>query len=382
MRIGIAFDLKEDFRVPEGREDLLEEYDCPGTVDAIRRELEQLGHEVLLLGGGRRFLENLTRSPVDLVFNIAEGRGGRTRESQVPAVCEMLGVPCTHSDALALGLSLDKDLCMRIARSAGLPTPFQHLVRTAQEGRALRPPLPVVLKPVHEGSSMGVRDDSLVRSHDDMHRKIARLIDLYRQPVVVEQFLPGSELTVGIVGNAPPEVLGVMEIAPKSGGTEGFLYSIETKRDYKRLVSYFCPPRSVPAESVVEAGRIAIEIFDLLGCCDAARVDLRLDASGRPTFLEVNPLPGISPVYSDLCIMASLLGVSYGALIRRILEAATARLGLEGKEPSRNKVYITRTHPPRQIASAPAATDQSVLEVRCGRERGRKPRGARPMRLQ
>jgi D-alanine-D-alanine ligase len=177
-------------------------------------------------------------------------------------------------------------------------------------------------------------------------------------------------------------VLGVMEIAPKSGGTEGFLYSIETKRDYKRLVSYFCPPRSVPAESVVEAGRIAIEIFDLLGCCDAARVDLRLDASGRPTFLEVNPLPGISPVYSDLCIMASLLGVSYGALIRRILEAATARLGLEGKEPSRNKVYITRTHPPRQIASAPAATDQSVLEVRCGRKRGRKPRGARPMRLQ
>ena len=336
MQIGIAFDLKEDFTVPQGREDLLEEYDCIETVHAIRRELERLGHRVVLLRGGKKFLQNVMRRPVDLVFNIAEGRGGRNREAHVPALCEMLHIPVTHSDALALSLSLDKSLGIKIARSVGLPTPFQHVVRSPGDEKNLRPPLPVVLKPIHEGSSMGIENDCLVRSHADMRRKLRELLERYRQPVIVEEFLPGKELTVGIVGNDPPEVLGIMEIAPTSAALDSFLYSIETKRDYKRLVSYHCPPRDLPEATLVEAGRIALEVFELFGCHDVARVDLRLDAGGKPRFLEINPLPGISPTYSDLCIMSSLLGVSYSTLIERILHAAVTRLGLENVDRTKS----------------------------------------------
>jgi D-alanine-D-alanine ligase len=347
MQIGIAFDLKEDFTVPEGREDLLEEYDCIETVQAIRTELERLGHQVVLLRGGKKFLQNVLRRPVDLVFNIAEGRGGRNREAHVPALCEMLEIPITHSDALALSLSLDKSLGIKIAKSVGIPTPFQHVVKSPGDEKGLRPPLPVVLKPLHEGSSMGVENDCLVRSHADMRRKLRDLLERYRQPVIVEEFLPGKELTVGIVGNAPPEVLGVMEIAPTTGDLDHFLYSIETKRDYKRLVSYHCPPRDLAEDTVVEAGRIALEVFELFGCHDVARVDLRLDGQGKPRFLEINPLPGISPTYSDLCIMASLLGVSYSTLIKRIMDAAIARLGLENVDRKKSR----KKRPGRAVSS-------------------------------
>lgn len=327
MRIGIAFDLKEDFSVPRGREDLLEEYDCIETVEAIKKELARLGHEVVLLHGGKKFLENISRRKVDLVFNIAEGRGGRCRESHVPALCEILDVPFTHSDALALALSLDKSLGIKIAGAAGIPTPFQYIVRSAGEENSLRPSLPVVLKPLHEGSSMGVQNDCLVRSHADLKKKVSRLLKRYDQPVIIEEFLPGKELTVGIVGNDPPEILGVMEIAPTSGPMDEFLYSIETKRDFRRLVSYTCPPRDLPEKTIIEAGRTALEIFELFGCHDVARVDMRLDAEENPKFLEINPLPGLSPTYSDLCIMSSLLGISYGTLIECILNAALTRHG-------------------------------------------------------
>ncbi len=349
MQIGIAFDLKEDFTVPAGREDLLEEYDCIETVHAIRKELERLGHRVVLLRGGKKFLQNVMRHRVDLVFNIAEGRGGRNREAHVPALCEMLEIPITHSDALALSLSLDKSLGIKIAKSVGLPTPFQHVVKSAGEEKDLRPPLPVVLKPIHEGSSMGVENDCLVRTHGDMRKKLRDLLERYRQPVIVEEFLPGKELTVGIVGNDPPEVLGIMEIAPNSGRLDNFLYSIETKRDYKRLVSYHSPPRDLPEETLVETGRIALEVYELFGCHDVARVDLRLDGQGKPRFLEINPLPGISPTYSDLCIMSSLLGISYSTLIERILGAAVKRLGLENVDRKKSR----KKRPGRTAASYP-----------------------------
>jgi D-alanine-D-alanine ligase len=338
MRIGIAFDLKEDFKVPEGREDLLEEYDSIDTVRAIRNELERLGHKVSLLHSGRRFLDAILQEPVDLVFNIAEGSGGRCREAHIPALCEMMRVPFTHSDALTLSLSLDKGLAMQVAKSAGLPTPFQYIVHSREEIRELIPPLPVIIKPQHEGSSMGIRNDCLIRSHEALRDGAKRLLDMYRQPVIVEEFLPGKELTVGILGNRPPEIIGVMEIAPVRGTTENFLYSIETKRDYRRLVSYACPPTGLPEATIVEAGRIALKTFELFGCCDIARVDLRLDGKGHPRLLEINPLPGLSPVYSDLCIMASLVRLPYGKLIESILDAAIERLGLnDGHRSKKSK---------------------------------------------
>jgi len=328
MLIGIAFDLKEDFTVPAGREDLLEEYDSIDTVRSIRAELEAAGHEVALLKGGEACVRNLLARRVDLVFNIAEGRGGRSREAQVPALCEMLGVPCTHSDALALALTLDKHLATQAVAAAGLPVPFQRVVRSAADVAALDVALPVVLKPLHEGSSMGVLNDSLVRDRERLARMAGRLLDLYRQPVLVEEFLPGMEITVGVWRNDPPRVIGCMEIAPNDVPLDRFLYSIETKRDYKRLVTYHCPPRGLPPATLAEVERIALAAFGVFGCVDVARVDLRLDGAGRPRFLEINPLPGLSPVYSDLCIMGSQVGLPFHDLVLGIVGAAAARHGL------------------------------------------------------
>ncbi len=350
MRLGIAFDLKDDFNVPSGREDLLEEYDSITTVQAIRDQLQQLGHRVILLHGGRRFLENILRHPVDLVFNIAEGSGGRCREAQVPALCEMLKIPCTHSDALTLSLSLDKAMSAQLAAAAAIPTPRQYLIRSKKEIKEFHPPLPVIIKPQHEGSSMGIWNSSLIKNYHDLRLGLAQMLEMYGQPAVVEEFLPGKELTVGILGNDPPEIIGVMEIAPVDGSNENFLYSIENKRDYRRRVAYACPPKNLPEGTIVEAGRIALKVFVIFGCRDVARVDLRLDDVGRPRFLEINPLPGLSPYSSDLCIMASLVGLPYGSLIEGILNAALKRLGIEDddkrkKTPKKRPIYAPAPYP-------------------------------------
>ncbi len=337
MRIGIAFDLKEDFDVPPEQDDFLEEYDSIETVHALGRELERLGHGVELLHGGNRFLRNVQDRPVDLVFNIAEGRGGRSREAQIPALCELLDIPCTHSDALTLALSLDKNLSMLVAKAGGVPTPVQHIVKEPGEEKASGLPLPVVLKPLHEGSSMGVRNDCLITDDRELPDRVRELLERYRQPVIMEAFLPGKELTVGIVGNSPPEILGIMEIAPTDKPLGEFLYSIETKRDYLRLVSYHCPPTGLPEQTMIETGRLALEVYDLFGCHDVSRVDFRLDAQGCPKFLEINPLPGLSPTYSDLCIMASLVDLPYAALIENIVNAAIERLGLEDPESKKKR---------------------------------------------
>ncbi|MFH1435960.1 MAG: D-alanine--D-alanine ligase [Pseudomonadota bacterium] len=337
MRIGIAFDLKEDFDVPPQRDDLLEEYDSIETVHAIARELERLGHGVELLHGGRRFLRNVTDRPVDLVFNIAEGRGGRSREAQIPALCELLEIPCTHSDALALALSLDKGLSVQVAKAGGVPTPLQHIVKAPGEEMAAGFPLPVVLKPLHEGSSMGVRNDGLITDCEVLPLRVRELLERYRQPVIVEEFLPGRELTVGIVGNSPPRIMGIMEIAPRDRPIGEFLYSIETKRNYLELVDYHCPPTGLSERTLVETGRLALKVYDIFGCQDVARVDFRLDAQGGPRFLEINPLPGLSPTYSDLCIMASLINLPYATLIENIVNAAIERHWGENPESEKKR---------------------------------------------
>jgi len=348
MRIGIAFDLKQDFTVPEGRDDLLEEYDSVETVEAIAEQIERLGHEAVLLHGGRKFIENLLRQNVDLVFNIAEGVGGRSREAQVPAVCEMLGVPYTHSDAMTLSICLDKHMTLKLAQSSGIPTPLHYLIENPSDVENREFPLPAVLKPVHEGSSMGITRRSLVKSRESLYEEAKRLFDLYHQPVIVEEFLPGKELTVGILGNSPPRIIGVMEIAPRSGNYEDFLYSIETKRDYRRLVRYGCPPTGLSEETIAMAGKIALMAYSLFGCLDVARIDIRLDGKGVPKFLEINPLPGLSPVYSDLCIMASLVNLSYGNLIESIVVSALKRWGIANdKDKKRKKKRHTPYSSPR-----------------------------------
>jgi D-alanine-D-alanine ligase len=329
MDIGIAFDLRSDFAVETGAPiDRLEEYDSPETVEAIAKALSANGHKPRMLGGGERFLVGMatTQRRPELVFNIAEGWGTRSREAHVPAVCEMLRVPFTHSDPLTLALTLDKPLTKRVVASHGVPTaPFAVIERLADlDGLTL--PFPLFVKPSAEGSSMGVRKSSRVKDRSALEAEVARCLADYKQPVLVETFLPGIEFTVGVIGNgAQAQVLGVMEIEPRTVKTEDFVYGLETKRDYVTEVAYHVPPKNISATKRQEVEQVALAAFRALDCRDIARFDIRLDAQGAASFIEVNPLPGLSPTSGDIVIMARVAGWTYEQLIGRIVSEALGR---------------------------------------------------------
>jgi len=327
MRIGLAYDLKSavplDAAAPE---DALEEYDSKETVENIAAALEAAGHSVVLLGGGGEFLDNIRREPVDIVFNIAEGRGNsRSRESQVPAILEMLGIPCTGSDSHCLTVCLDKPLAKKLVAAEGIATPQWQLVNDEENLSKIsweQFPFPAIVKPAYEGSSKGIRLSSVVDNVGSLLAEVSRLLGTYRQPVMIEQFITGDEVTVGIIGNAPPRLVGIMRIVPRK--REGhFVYSLEVKRDYLNLVDYECPPAL--ADEIKERIALAsLKVFKILGCRDFARLDFRISPDGTPYFLEINPLPGLGS-YSDLVIMARKLGWTHQGLIQTVLEAALKR---------------------------------------------------------
>jgi D-alanine-D-alanine ligase len=327
MHIGIAFDLKPDTpTAADLPDDWAEEFDSPATVQAIAAALRAKGHTVSELGDGRPLIEKLLADPLDLVFNIAEGVGvGRSREARVPAVCEMLGVPYTGSDPLTLAATLDKDVTRRLVASFGVEVPAGWLLSPGNRGCSDRLRFPVIVKPAWEGSSKGIRGKALAATPAEVMAVVADQLRGYRQPVLVEEFIAGDELTVGILGNDPPRVLGVMRVIPNQPNV-AFVYSLEVKRDFRNQVRYECPARLAP-EALASVEEAALKAYQALGCRDFARIDFRL-RDGVPYFIEANPLPGLTPETSDLVIMANLVGISHTELIDRILEAALERLGI------------------------------------------------------
>jgi D-alanine-D-alanine ligase len=352
MKIGITYDLKGAYPSPQlsprggeggngalslprgeswgetAPDDLQEEYDSPATIAAIAEVLRGLGHDVYPLGDGRELLEQLLARPPEFVFNIAEGQGvGRSREARVPAVLEMLGIPYTGSDPLTLAVTLDKDCAKRLAASAGVAVPRGLVLHCGDDLARLFPlgfPFPAIVKPAWEGSSKGIRNKCVVDGGEDLRLLVESLRRDYRQPVLVEEYIEGDELTVGMVGNDPPQVVGVMRVLPRQPG-DRFIYSVEIKRDWERLVRYECPAPLLPA--VTEAVcRSALAAYRVLGCRDVARLDFRL-RDGVPYFLEVNPLPGLNPDTGDLVILAKMVGWTYPRLIATILQAALDRQG-------------------------------------------------------
>jgi len=339
MRIGIAFDLKPTGPAPDGApDDIHEEFDSPITVKAIAEVFRSLGHTTTELGNGRPLIEALLHNPPDLVFNFAEGSGiSRSREARVPAVCEMLGIPYTGSDPLALAVSLDKDMTRRLAESLGLnvpkgivlaPPPGEYDGDCAEFLPVLEEaglPLPVIAKPTCEGSSKGIRNRCLIRTAEEFGPTVVELWRNYQQPVLVEEFIAGDEVTVGIVGNDPPEPIGVMRVIPKTA-SEHFVYSLEVKRNWEATVDYEAPANLPPAVSrAVECDALAI--FAGLGCRDVARADFRI-RDGVPYFLEINPLPGLNPDSGDIVFLAYRMGLTYPQLVGMILDTAVKRCGL------------------------------------------------------
>ncbi len=338
MKIGIAYDLKQSFQVAaDAPEDRLEEYDSEATVDAIAEVLRALGHTPEKLGGGRAFVERVLREPPELVFNFAEGYGTRSREAHLPSLLELLDIPFTHSDPLTLAVTLDKAIAKRMVASVGLPTPRFVVVERPEELEGARElvdatghPLafPVFAKPLYEGSSMGIRRASRIEDRAALHERAAALLRDYRQPVLIEEFCSGPEFTVGVLGNGERvRPIAVMEVTPRKGAIESFVYSLEVKRNYLEEVEYHVPPKREPAV-LAEIERVALGCYRALGCRDVARVDVRMDREGQPKFLEVNPLPGLHPVTGDIVIMSKRMGLSYQDLIGGIVEEARLRLGL------------------------------------------------------
>ncbi len=303
------------------------ELDSERTVKAIAEALEQAGHEVTFLEGDITLCHRLRSGDFDIAFNICEGHQGDARESQVPAILEMLGMPYTGSKVLCLALTLDKPMAKRVLAFHGLPTPPFQVFEDPEA--ALDPALshPLFVKPAAEGTGMGINGNSLVRDEVELRRQLRWLMGTYHQPALVERYVEGREITVGVLGNSrlrtlPPLEIDLSTCPPEERG----IYTSRIKADLPTLPRYLCPA-DLSSDQVEELSRLAMAAFRALNCLDVARVDFKLDAldGEKPYILEVNPLPGISPGLSDLVFEAEAEGMTHAQLIEAILDAALER---------------------------------------------------------
>jgi D-alanine-D-alanine ligase len=338
MRIGLAYNQKPDAGLSlderPGTTDTFAEWDEPSTIDAVERALRLFG-SVIRLEADRDFPAKLAAQDVDIVFNMAEGLHGLTRESHVPAICEYLGVRYTGSDPLALGLALHKGKAKEILAFRGIPTPAFALVERPEDIEQVRLPFPLFLKPVAEGSGKGVTVDNLCRTREQLRDRALYLLEAYRQPVLVETYLPGAEFTVAVLGNGPDAhclpIVGFRfdQLPPGSLPVYGF----EAKWIWdvpERPLQIFDCPAPVPTGIARRIEEAALAAYHALGCRDWCRVDVRMDAAGTPNVIELNPLPGIIPdpaMNSCFPKAARVAGMTYDELVQEVVRIAWRRCG-------------------------------------------------------
>lgn len=327
MKIGITYDLRSEYLADGYSEEETAEFDREDTIQAIEEALRADGHQVERIGRIHNLVRKLASGERwDLVFNIAEGLYGLAREAQVPALLDAYQIPYTFADPAVLMLSLDKALCKLVVAEAGLPTPPHAVVRSENDIDRVNLPFPLFAKPLAEGTGKGISSHSKVDTPRALKSVCLSLLQRFRQPVLVEQYLPGREFTVGILGTGEKaRVLGTMEIILRPQA-ELHAYSYVNKERCEELVEYRFPSAENDPE-VAEAERVALAAWRAIGGRDAGRVDLRSDATGRPHFLEVNPLAGLHPQHSDLPMIATAAGLSFRELIRNIVTSATERIG-------------------------------------------------------
>ena len=328
MRIGITYNLKSDVSISSSEpfaEDIAEEFDLPETIQAIQDVLSGEGHDVYRLGGNLDVLEQIKRFRIEFVFNIAEGFHGRNREAHIPALLELLKIPYSGSDPLGLAITLDKSLAKRVAISLGISTPKFWILDQKNNFEEISNQFPLFVKPLWQGSSRGIRRSSRVENRSQLGQEINRLFEHYSgEPVLVEEYISGREFTVGVIGNKPPEILGVMELSFREGMNRDFCYSLEVKRNWKSEVEYHVP---VQLDRTIEKGieDAASSLFKVLRLRDFARFDFRVNSKGQFYFLEANPLAGLSPESGDIIILGKKKGLGYSEIILKILHAAFGR---------------------------------------------------------
>jgi D-alanine-D-alanine ligase len=321
LKVGLAYNLR---RVGVSEGDSEAEFDAPSTIEALAHAIGLAGHDVVPCEADRTLPRVLSELAPDLVFNVAEGLTGLNREAQVPALCELLRIEHTGSDAACMAISLNKATAKRLVASEGIRTPAFAVLRDGGELLPADFRYPAIVKPIAEGSSKGILEKQVVENERELRQISALLLARYRQPVLAEAFLPGREFTVAMLGERDPRVLPIMEIVFTDRDERFPIYSFKSKFESVGVENKV--PCEVTPALYQELSRVAKASFAALGCRDIARVDLRLDAEGNVHFIECNPLPGMAPNFSDLCVMAKAEHTGYDALVAEILAPGVRRV--------------------------------------------------------
>ncbi len=321
MRIVLVYDdiAKYDEK-SSGMVDCAAEFESPETIEALLAAMRTVGHDVTGLPLEIDFPQRIHELRPDLVFNIGEGIRGRAREALVPAWLEHLGIPYTGSDALTLAVSLDKALTKTLVAAHGVRTPAFRSITHQQDLAGLDLDFPVFIKPNAQGTSMGIRRSSCVTTSAELEHQVTWVLENYDGDCLVEEYAPGREFCVAVLGNVNPQVLPVAEVNSEAD----FLSWEDKKPDHGYRVDLICPAH-IPVKLTEEMRDVALHIFRVTDCCDLARVDFRMDKDGCPTFLEINPLPGLSPSSGMFTIQAEAAGWRYEELIGHIIELAVER---------------------------------------------------------
>jgi len=322
MLIGITYDLREDYLRAGYSPEETAEFDHIETINAIDDSLKNLGFRTERIGNIKSLIQKLALGESwDLVFNIAEGMLGTAREAQVPSLLDAYGIPYIFSDPLVLTLALHKAFAKNIVRDSGIATPDFFLLKDIADVEKIDLSFPLFAKPVAEGTGKGISASSKIYNHRQLREVCERLLREFAQPVLVENFLPGREFTIGITGTGKKsEILGVMEIILNENA-EKEVYSFDNKENYQARVEY----KIATGKIEEECRDLALKVWHILSCRDSGRIDVKLDEEGRPNFLEVNPLAGLRPIHSDLAIICELQKMPYIELIQRIMNSALER---------------------------------------------------------
>ena len=322
MKIGLTYDLRSWY-IDRGysMEDTAE-FDKKETVDALAESLGKMGYETEQVGNAFQLIEALANGKRwDLIFNIAEGLYGDGRESVIPAILDQYRIPYVFSGPVIMGLSLNKHLTKLIVNAAGVPISQGILISDIQDINKCNLEYPLFIKPVSEGTGKGITEKSLVHSLDEMNTMVEWIITRFNQPALVEEYLPGREFTVGIVGSGDQaEAIGGMEVIC----SDNLPYSVEVKENYQQ----YCQYKPLDQDIAEECKKVALNAWRAIGAVDAGRVDLKADKNGRICFIEANPLAGLNPVHSDLPILARMYGIEYQKLMEMIMKSAVKRLNL------------------------------------------------------
>ena len=334
--VGITYDLRQDYLSAGLSEEETAEFDRIDTIEAIEEALVNLGFKTDRIGN----IFNLTKKIADggcwdMVFNIAEGLKGFAREAQVPSLLDAFNIPYTFSDPLSLSLSLHKALTKRVMRDLGIPTPDFFVVEHPSDIELVNLPFPLFAKPIAEGTGKGITPSSKIKCFPELETVCINLLTNYKQPVLLEAFLPGREFTVGVLGTGnEAEAIGTLEIVLREQA-EPTAYSYVNKERCEELVEY----RMVNDSLSRKAQEIALKAWQGLGCRDAGRIDLKVDIHGIPNFIEANPLAGLHPAHSDLPTLCQAVGISYHHLIGKIMASALKRAKSLFAEPATQKKY-------------------------------------------